>query len=469
MRDVVVMLPGITGSVLQKDGKDVWNVSGGSALRALFTLGGAVKELALERDQPEVDDLGDGVSATEVMRDIHLIPGLWKIDGYSKCFRHVTDTFDVERGKNFFEFAYDWRRDNRVAARRLAQESRRWLAEWRRDAGAPDAKLVLVGHSMGGLVARYFLECLDGWRDTRVLVTFGTPYRGSVNAVATLVNGLRKGIGPVGVDLSSLARSFTSIYQLLPIYPCYDGGDGKLVRIAEVAVPNVEREKAEAALEFHREIERAVEGHRDDEEYRERGYAIRPVVGTFQPTSQSARLTGNRVELLRTYDGRDLDGDGTVPRVSATPIEVKDEENAMFAAERHASLQNDDPVLVQLTGILSGIDIDHDRFREALPQIGLALDLDDVYGPEEPVAVRVRPQQPPSQPLVVEVENVETSERTARATLRLGDDGWHAGELGPLAEGTYRLTAFGPGPVEPVTDLFAVIADDGGGPVREPT
>ncbi|MBD0290130.1 MAG: lecithin--cholesterol acyltransferase, partial [Thermoleophilia bacterium] len=92
MRDVVVMLPGITGSVLQKDGKDVWNVSGGSALRALRTLGGAVKELALERDPPDVDDLGDGVVATEVMRDIHLIPGLWKIDGYSKCFRHVTDT-----------------------------------------------------------------------------------------------------------------------------------------------------------------------------------------------------------------------------------------------------------------------------------------------------------------------------------------------------------------------------------------
>ncbi len=462
MRDVVVMLPGITGSVLQKDGKDVWNVSGGSALRALLTLGGAVKELVLAEDPPDVDDLGDGVSATEVMRDIHLIPGLWKIDGYSKCFRHVRETFDVEPGKNFFEFAYDWRRDNRVAARRLARESRRWLEAWRRDAGAPDAKLILVGHSMGGLVARYFLECLDGWRDTRVLVTFGTPYRGSLNAVGTLANGMRKGIGRVGIDLSPLARSFTSIYQLLPIYPCYDSGEGTLVRIAEATVPNVDREKAAAALEFHREIERAVEEHRDDEEYREQGYGIRPVVGTLQPTSQSARPAGGKVELLRTYDGRDLDGDGTVPRVSATPIEVENEANAMFANERHASLQNDDPVLVQLTGILSGVDIDHEAFREALPAIGLALDLEDVYGPEEPVAVRVRPQEPPSQPLVVEVENVESNARVERRTLRLGDDGWHAAELGPLADGTYRLTAFGPGPVEPVTDIFAVIGDGGG-------
>jgi hypothetical protein len=33
---------------------------------------------------------------------------------------------------------------------------------------------------MGGLVARHYLEVFDGWRDTRMLVTFGTPYRGSV-------------------------------------------------------------------------------------------------------------------------------------------------------------------------------------------------------------------------------------------------------------------------------------------------
>ena len=70
---------------------------------------------------------------------------------------------------------------------------------------------------MGGLVSRYFLECLDGWRNTRVLVTFGTPFRGSLNAVSTLANGMKKKIGPVGIDLSPLARSFTSIYQLLPI------------------------------------------------------------------------------------------------------------------------------------------------------------------------------------------------------------------------------------------------------------
>src|SRR5207248_2682829 len=83
-----------------------------------------------------------------------------------------------------------------------------------------------------------------------------------------------------------------------------------------------------------------------------------PVIGTFQPTAQSAKLAGGTVELLPTRENKDEDGDGTVPRVSATPIEVKREANAMFAAQRHASLQDDQAVLVQLDALLTGLDLD---------------------------------------------------------------------------------------------------------------
>ena len=85
MRDVVVCLPGITGSVLQKDGRDVWNISGGARhQRADARSVSSIGDLKLEDDPPDVDDLGDGITAPEVIRDIHLIPGLWKIDGYTK-------------------------------------------------------------------------------------------------------------------------------------------------------------------------------------------------------------------------------------------------------------------------------------------------------------------------------------------------------------------------------------------------
>lgn len=458
MRDLIVLLPGITGSVLQKNGRDVWAISGGSVLNTLLTLGDDVRELAVTQDPPDQDDLGDGVTAPRVINDVTLIPGLWKIDGYTKVAERIKATFDVTEGENFFDFPYDWRRDNRVSARKLAREAGAWLKAWRERSGNQDAKLILVGHSMGGVISRYFLECMDGWKDTRLLVTFGTPYRGSLNALGFVASGFEKRIGPFHLDLTDFLRSLTSVYQLLPIYPCYDDGGGQLRRVSEAAIPNLDPERAAAALAFHREISDAVEEHGRDDDYRNNGYAIRPVVGTFQPTAQSARANGGKVELLRSYEGKDLDGDGTVPRVSATPLELGNERNAMFAAERHASLQNADPVLVQLMGVMSGLDIDFAAFKGVLPTINLALDLDDAYAVGEPVTFTVAPERVPSEPLVAIVEDVDSSREAARETLRPSGGEYHA-ELAPLAAGVYRLTVLGGGAVEPVSDLFAVLPE----------
>jgi hypothetical protein len=63
---------------------------------------------------------------------------------------------------------------------------------------------------------------------------------------------------------------------------------------------------------------------------------------------------GDRIRLQRRIGGEDPGGDGTVPRPSATPLELEDDKGAAFSAERHASLQNDDHVLLQLTGVLTG-------------------------------------------------------------------------------------------------------------------
>ena len=51
--DVIVLLPGIMGSVLQKDGKDVWALSGGAAVRALTSLGSSIKDLKLMATIPK--------------------------------------------------------------------------------------------------------------------------------------------------------------------------------------------------------------------------------------------------------------------------------------------------------------------------------------------------------------------------------------------------------------------------------
>jgi pimeloyl-ACP methyl ester carboxylesterase len=450
MPDVIVCIPGITGSVLRKDGRDVWNISGSAVFNALRTLGGNLKDLKLEDDPVDVDDV-DGIQATSVIRDVHLIPGIWQIDGYTKLVNHIKEKFAVKEGDNLFEFPYDWRRDNRVASRQLATKAKGWLDAWRTKSGNPDAKLIVIGHSMGGLVARHFLECREGWRDTRQLITIATPYGGALGSVGTLVNGKKIKF----FDLTDVSRSMTALHQLLPIYPCYDDGSGTLQRIAEATVPNIDPEKAKAALAFHMEIRSAVEQHLKDQEYLDNRYDIRPIVGIEQPTAQSALLKGNKVELLNRHGTEDLMGDGTVPRPSATPAEFEAHQNEIYGAERHASLQNDDDVLFQLNGILTQPTFNPGDYRSAVAKVGQRLDLVDWATPAETITVRAQPLGDPGGLLVASVQNVDTGEEVSRTALRDSGDGWFEAEL-TLAEGIYRVTSLG-GSVEPVTDLVTVV------------
>ena len=460
MKDVVVLLPGITGSVLQKDGKDVWALNGGAAVQALLSLGGSITGLALDGDSPDADDLGDGVVATRLIPDTHLIPGLWKIDGYGKVEHRLLESFDLTHGKNYFPFPYDWRRDNRAHARRLARDAPGWLDAWREESGYDDARLVLIAHSMGGIVARSFLEEHDGWRMTRRLITFGTPYRGSLNALDFLVNGMRKKLGPITlIDLTDLLRSCTSVYQLLPIYACLDRGDGTLSHLVDGdAVGDVDWERVRAAERFHRDIEDRVNEHLKDQEYLDRRYRIHPVVGIKQHTSLSARVDENRVEMLTTYDGDDLEGDSTVPRPSATPIELSDQGVEVYAASRHATLQNADAMLVHVEGLLR--DVPTAGFREQLVQ--LTVDLDDMYDVEEPVRIDVAGDQAGAA-LEVLVTDLTSNEVVGQARVRTSD-GPESVEFVPLPTGTYRVsvhsdTTSGEGgpPAHPVEDVFVVL------------
>ena len=157
MEDMVVILPGITGSVLQKDGKDIWAISGQAAWQALKSLGESLQQLKIEQDDPEAENLGDGITATRLVSDAHLIPGLVKIDGYTALTRLITDNFEVMPGNiredkpaNLLEFPYDWRRDNRANARLLKRLLDKRLRQWREYTGFKDAKVILLALAKDG-------------------------------------------------------------------------------------------------------------------------------------------------------------------------------------------------------------------------------------------------------------------------------------------------------------------------------
>lgn len=475
IRDMVVVLPGITGSVLQKDGRDLWAISGQAVWRILASLGDTLQDLLLVGDDPAVDDLGDGIRATGVIQDLHMVPGLVKIDGYSGLRRLFTQEFEVvpgspddERPANYFEFAYDWRRDNRYAARKLQELVNRKLPQWREHSGAQDARVILVAHSMGGLISRYYLEVLQGWRDCRALITFGTPYRGSVNALGYLANGYKQ----LFLDLTEVMRSFTAAYQLLPIYRSVQTGQG-FARVAEIdGIPGIDRDRAAAALRFHREIEEAVAANRKEADYFTQGYRILPVVGTRQKTFQSATLAGGRLTVAHVApEGVPTflaDGDGTVPRVSAIPIELSNEFFDTFVAEKHSSLQNNGAMLEQLLERVKlmqapelGAIRDVPPARPPVEQMpALALEVEDLYLAQEPVTIQAQTfnvEEPVG--LVAEIVAIDGG-APMRLPLVRQEDSWGA-TLESLAAGSYRITLktdwTGPEAPEPVHDVFAVV------------
>ena len=363
-KDVVVVVPGITGSVLTARGKDVWNPSAHGLVRALLTLGSSLGDLRLEGDRADPRPLDDEVIATRLVDDVHIIPGLWKIDGYSKLYRSLAASPGIRAGENLFAFPYDWRRDNRASALQLQISAHQWLKTWRERSGIADSKLIILAHSMGGLVARHYIECLDGWRDTRKLITFGTPFRGSLNALRFLHAGPGALVDSIGlVDLGSLVRSFTSVYQLLPVYPCVLDGNVAKRPVELVGVRNLDSNMVRQAAEFHRDLDVAVVANRRSEGFLSAQYALRPVVGVDQTTTQVARLNGKELTFESDDPQGPSDGDGTVPRPSATPLELQGTEAELFVSEIHGSLQNSDSVITQVRSQLKDSQYDWKRYR----------------------------------------------------------------------------------------------------------
>ena len=330
--DVFILLPGISGSELYVDGNPVWSLKLGSIWDTLKSFGGNLNRLTLHSDPKDIYDLGDGVSVGTLIPDTHLIPGFWKIDGYTQIRDKLIKAFELKPGENYFDFAYDWRRDNRISATQLKRFSSTALDTWRKTSGKKEAKLILVCHSMGGLIARYFLEVLEGWRDTRAFITLGTPFRGSVKALDYLVNGYL----PHLESVTDTLRSFTSAYQLLPIFKCCYGNSGNVKRalLDFPAIHNLDIKRVQEAIIFHQEIRDHAEQNSKNADYKFKRYKTCHIVGVGQPTPLTTRVSANMLAV--TTD--DAAGDGTVPREAAEPPKSEPLSSAYYVHEFHASI-----------------------------------------------------------------------------------------------------------------------------------
>lgn len=407
LRDLLIFLPGIMGSVLRQGSQRLWDCSGIALSQYLLDrfsgrFGERLDVLAVVDDDWE-RPLDDGVVAEELIPDVHHIPKIGSHAGYSPVLRAIRDSFAfVEEGSlhnprseaNFFPFPYDWRRDNRATAKALAAFIAEQLPRYREASGNSNAGVILVAHSMGGLAARYYVECLEGWKTTRALITVGTPHRGSVEALLAICNGV---LPNPWVDFSAVARNFTSLYQLLPLYPCIVAGGQASYLTEHEGLPYLDHGRVKAARAFHEQLFEAAPRNRRQ---REEQVLVTSWVGVHQDTVQSVHLDDGVIRgsfALPPGIEATSGGDGVVPRLSAIPADLSPQQArdfTRFAAEYHGWLTNADmtltPLIEHLTDIV-GPNYQGKLGAQGRPDgVALGMFVEPVVPYGEPVVVHVQ-------------------------------------------------------------------------------
>lgn len=454
--DLVVVLPGITGSTLHQNGKTVWEPSGGAVLNAIVTLGHNLKKLQLP-DGIGDGHPGDGVEPKALMPDLHLVPGLWSpIQGYTGLLQRLGRMREQGKVGKVLPVPYDWRLSNRFNGQRLAGIVADELGSWRdSDPARRDAQLVIVCHSMGGLVARWFLEQCGGAALTRKLITLGTPYRGAARAVDQLVNGAPTKLGPLSVDLSAFTRSMPSLYQLLPEYACVVDEGGVMRRLDEIATPGLVTARRDDALRFHRDLAAA-------EEARPASAAMtHAIVGTRQPTATSVRVLPLGVEVLETIGADNDYGDATVPLAGALRRGMTPDTHGVYRiADRHGALQSNPVVLDEIEAIITAKSVGY----RALPPATVRVRAPELVlmGDSIAVGVEIEPDVSGRVPAVrVTLAPADMTATTAPVTHQPRIRDQHAETaFTPSGPGAYhvKVTGIAPGSVTPITATTLVWA-----------
>ncbi len=208
----VIFIPGFYGTRLAQasDGKTVWI----SASQALF---GSKTAARIGFEVPEAQEL---VPST-VLDRIPVIPGIdaATVDVYGDFI----DTLRARLGPHtqVHLFSYDWRDGYFEAVKKLAALVHTLSSQEGRS-------ISLITHSMGGLIASYYLrygaqepeaaaETWQGAESIDKVVMATVPFKGSMTAFRNMKHGAKFGLNTSLIKAHAFA-SFRAGYEMLPIY-----------------------------------------------------------------------------------------------------------------------------------------------------------------------------------------------------------------------------------------------------------
>jgi pimeloyl-ACP methyl ester carboxylesterase len=406
-RDAVVVLPGLMGSELvdARSGRVLWGVADAGWYVRAWTSGHGLDNLAVTDD--ELEGRTTRLTATRALRFAAFAPMLRGAEPYTALLRGAAAA--VMHRDAVLEFAYDWRLPIAMSAAKLSEKAQSHLSQWRtHPQGSVDAKLLLVAHSMGGLVAQYFADVLGGHELIRAIVALGTPFYGSVKAVQVLSSGQGAPLPFPRQRLRSLAVRLPGLYDLLPTYRCVEDGTGmRRLSTGDVVALGGDPYFAEQARATHEALSRQLRTQ------------VRPLVGVGQRTAQSLILSegiASVQEVVLGVDGHgrvDRRGDGTVYRESATLPGT----TAAYLPQTHAALARTDEAVSFVQAVLTE--------NERGPALGgspLGIWIPDVVPVGRPFAITVDGAEDPAQ-VSCRVTDVGANVQVSRPMPKRSRDG----------------------------------------------
>lgn len=404
LRLIVLVIPGLGGSVLASpDGS--WRV------------GPRLGDVAACLRDPErlSCEANPRLAPVDLVRSAHVGP--WRLaGGYGELLAALDRRFGRPRVEvmksadrpssagpaDVLLFPYDYRLGIRDAAERLGECLDARLGGTGREQRQARWRVVVVAHSMGGLVARHWIARGNGAQYCTTLITLGTPHRGTPQMLDQLINGV--GTGPVRFDAATaVLRGWPSAYELLPQYP--------------VVLPAAQRRNPNPVLtdllrpgELNQNLVGArfldgVKAGRAEHEAIKTGWEalsraglapdVIPVCGRGHPTlthfeerEGSLRAVADRAPSWLPF-GR-WRGDGTVPAVSTLPREFDEHRGAWrIWANRHRMLPSTEDVIELLSTLNEDTARDIQRGRVTRARLSLGLSLPDLAVECEPIGVKV--------------------------------------------------------------------------------
>src|ERR1035437_422956 len=200
----VIVIPGFMGSELFLGSEKVWPNA-----RQIFK-------------NPQLMKFTEGspLVPNGLVDEVVIVPNLIKQEQYGRLINYLCESLGYEVGKDLLEFAYDFRQDVRIAARRLAQVVEDWGV----------SGVTLISHSMGSLVSRYYVDRLGGEKRVERLIKLGGPHFGAPQSIINLaIDPKVLPFGLLGARIREVLLTYPSVYQLLPEYPCAKDQHGHVV------------------------------------------------------------------------------------------------------------------------------------------------------------------------------------------------------------------------------------------------